>query len=796
MAFPIEQWVFLNVPLRSTCSLFMKPIYIFLFALIASSSVLGQSSRYTVSGYIKDASTGEELIGATVVVKERSGLGAASNAYGFYSLTLPAGEHILSAQFIGYTPIEERIVLDRNLKLNFELTEQGLQIDEVVITGERADQNVKSVQMGVERMDIKEINAVPVLFGEKDLIKTIQLMPGVKVAGEGSTGFFVRGGAADQNLILLDEATVYNASHLLGFFSVFNSDALKDVTLFKGTQPAQFGGRLSSVLDIKMKDGNNKRFGAEGGVGLISSRLTLEGPIVKDRSSFIVSGRRTYADMFLKLSNDPALNESRLYFYDLNMKANYRINDKHRVFLSGYFGRDALGFQDLFGIYWGNATGTIRWNWLISDKLFSNTSLIYSNYDYRINLNALGTSVDIFSRIRDFNLKQDFQYYASSKSKINFGFNAIHHNIVPGAIRLSSDVISNLFELPTQNSVENAVYASHEYTVSPVLSIEYGLRLSAFTPLGPGEFYSYDDRGDVVDTARFDRREPVLTYLNLEPRLAINYLLTEKSSIKAGYARNTQNMHLLTNTTSGNPTDLWIPSSNNVRPQIADQVSIGYFRNFRNNTWEFSTETYYKALQNQIDYKDGAELNFNETVESQLLFGEGRAYGVEFYLKKKTGRLNGWVSYTLSRIENRIDGINNGEFYAANQDRTHDFSIVALYAINQKVQLSASWVYFTGNAVTFPSGKYELEGQILNFYTERNAYRMPDFHRLDLGVTIERKKTERFESSWNFSLYNAYGRQNAFVINFEPDPEDPTRTRAVQTALFRWIPSATYNFKF
>lgn len=774
----------------------MKRLLLLTIALLTALISDAQSEKYTISGYIKDAATGEELIGATVIVSELQGKGAATNTYGFYSLTLPRGSYTLSAQFIGYTTKEVEIMLDKNMRTDFEIGEQPNQLEEIVITGERQDQNVTSTQMGVERMDIKELNQVPVIFGEKDLLKTIQLMPGVKVAGEGSSGFFVRGGSADQNLILLDEATVYNASHLLGFFSVFNSDALKDVTLYKGSQPAQFGGRLSSVLDIKMRDGNSKEFGAEGGIGLIASRLTLEGPIVKDQGSFIVSGRRTYADMFLKLSNDEALNQSRLYFYDLNMKANYRINDKHRLFVSGYFGQDELGFRDLFGINWGNATGTLRWNYLINEKLFSNTSFIYSNYDYRISVNALGTEIDIISRIRDFNLKQDFQYYLSSENKLNFGFNLIHHDIIPGAITLSTGTAFSELALPTQQSLENSAYVSHEWKASSVLSFDYGVRLAVFSPIGPGEFYSYDESGNVSDTSFYNRGEIVTNYVNLEPRFAVNYLLDEMSSVKAAYGRNTQNMHLLSNTTAGNPTDLWIPSSNNVRPEIADQFSIGYFRNFNKNKYEFSVETYYKYLQNQIDYKDGAELNFNATVESQLLFGDGRAYGIEFYLKKKSGRLNGWISYTLSRIENKIEGINDGEYYPAIQDRTHDVSLVGIYEVSDKWTVSATWVYFTGNAVTFPSGKYEMLGQVVNYYTERNGYRMPDFHRLDIGATLQNKKTERFESSWNFSLYNAYGRQNAFTITFEPDPQDPSRSRAVQTSLFRWIPSITYNFKF
>lgn len=755
--------------------------------------------RYTVSGYVTDAKTGEELIGATVIIKELSGTGAGANAYGFYSITVPEGNYTLSAQFIGYETESVIIDLKQNTKQNFTLTEKVNELGEVVITAEKKDENLTKTQMGVEKMDIKTIEKIPVIFGEKDVLKTIQLTPGVKSAGESNSGFYVRGGNSDQNLILLDEATVYNASHLLGFFSVFNSDAIKDITLYKGTQPSEYGGRLSSVLDIKMQDGNNQKFGAEGGVGLISSRLKLEGPIVKDKGSFTISGRRTYADLFLKLSGNSSINQAKLYFYDLNVKGNLRINDKNRIFISGYFGKDVLGFGDLFGINWGNATGTLRLNHLFSDKLFSNTSLIFSNYDYDININFSGTKGEIISRIQDYNLKQDFQYFAGSKSKFKFGFNSIYHKIIPGAITVESDSAINERNLTEKNAWENAAYLSHEYKPAALLGFEYGVRLNSFSLLGPGDFYTYNANGETADTATYNSNEFVKTYFNLEPRFAANYILNEKSSVKFAYGRNTQNLHLLSNSTSGNPTDLWIPSSpapGGIKPEIADQFSLGYFRNFKDNTYEFSTEVYYKYLQNQIDYKDGAELRFNENAESQLLFGTGRAYGMEFFLKKKYGRLNGWIGYTLARTEKKIEGINRGEYYPAKQDRTHDISIVGMYELSKKWTLSATWVYYTGNAVTFPSGKYEVNGQVINYYTERNGHRMPAYHRLDIGATWKRKKTEKFESGWNFSLYNAYGRENPYSITFRQDPNDPAKTQAVQTTLFRWVPSLSYNFKF
>jgi len=766
----------------------------FCFSIVPVGTAIAQN-KYTISGYMRDSLTGEELIGAILSVTELKSTGAAANSYGFYSLTLPEGNYHLLAQFSGYKVRVVPLSLNQNMKLDFSLSEASHELGEVTITAEKQDANITDTKMGVNKIDMKEIEKVPVLFGEKDVLKTLQLLPGIKSAGEGNSGFYVRGGASDQNLILLDEATVYNASHLLGFFSVFNSDALKDVSLYKGTQSSEYGGRLSSVLDIRMKDGNDKKFGVEGGIGLISSRLKIDGPIVKDKGSFTIAARRTYADLFLKLANSD-ISDAKLYFYDLNLKANYRINDKNRIYLSGYFGQDVLGFGDQFGINWGNATGTLRWNHLYSDKLFSNTSLIFSNYDYTINVDFGSNKGEIISRIQDYNIKQDFQYFANSKNKFKFGFNTVYHKIIPGVITTQSDSSIKERNIPDKFAWENAVYISHEYKPNSRFSFEYGLRLSLFSPLGAGTYYVYNDQGAAMDSSTYSSGQLVRTYLNLEPRAAANYILNEKSSLKAAYNRNTQNMHLLSNSTSGSPTDLWIASSNNVKPEIADQISLGYFRNFKNNIFEFSTEVYYKNLQNQIDYKDGAELRLNENVESQLLFGRGRAYGIEFLLKKKQGKFTGWVGYTLSRTEKQIDGINNNQFYAAKQDRTHDISLVLMYELNKKLTLSANWVYYTGNAVTFPSGKYEVADQTVSYYTERNGYRMPAYHRLDLGITWQRRKTEKFESSWNFSLYNAYGRENAYSISFQQDPNDPSKTQAVQTTLFRWVPSVTYNFKF
>ena len=765
---------------------FFIVLFVYLHPVLAGQLI-------TVSGYIRDAKTGEDLIGATVSVKELSGKGTGTNAYGFYSLTLPSGQYQITSQYMGYEPQIQQIDLTAPRKIDFLLTSQDNALGEVVVTSQRKNDNITKLEMGVQKLDTKDIKNIPVLFGEKDVLKTIQLLPGIKSAGEGNSGFNVRGGAVDQNLILLDEATVYNASHLMGFFSVFNSDAIKDISVYKGNEPAEYGGRLSSALDIKMNDGNDKKFSVNGGIGLISSRLTVEGPIVKDKGSFIVSARRTYADLFLKLSKDTTLNSAQLYFYDVNAKANYKIDSKNRIFLSGYFGKDVLGLSNTFGINWGNSTATLRWNHLFSDRLFSNTSLIYSNYTYRININN-GVELNIISRIQDYSLKQDFQLFAGTNNTIKFGFNSINHKIIPGVITSSS--IVDLKTLTNKFVWENAFYISHQHTFSDKFSAEYGARLSIFSSLGPGNFYTYDSIGNPKDTTYYKEGQFVKTYANIEPRITLNYILNQQSSVKASYARNVQNLHLISNSTSGNPTDLWIPSSNNVKPEIADQVSLGYYRNFNNNMYEFSAEIYYKYLQNQIDYKNGAELNFNENVESQILFGSGRAYGLELFLKKKYGRFNGWISYDLSRTERKFDAINNGSYYPARQDRTHDISLVGMYELSKHWSLSATWVYNTGNAVTFPSGKYEIDGKTVMLYTQRNASRMPAYHRLDVGATWIVKKTPKFESSWTFSLYNAYGHENAYTITFQNNPDDLTKTQAIQTTLFKFVPSFSYNFKF
>jgi hypothetical protein len=763
--------------------------------LVLGFGFCNAQEKFVLSGNINDAGTGEDLIGASVVVVGQSNTGAVSNAYGFYSLTLKKGQYQLRYQFVGYDPQFVNIDLTENKKLDIHLSEKSYNIGDIVVRGERADRNITSVQMGNVKMDPERIESIPVIFGERDILKTIQLTPGVKSAGEGNSGFYVRGGGIDQNLILLDEAPVYNSAHLLGFFSVFNSEAIKDATLMKGSIPAEYGGRASSVFDIKTKDGNMKNFGLTGNLGLISSNLTAEGPIQKDKSSFVVSGRRTYADLFRVFSTDDDIKNSQLYFYDLNLKTNYKINTSNRLFLSGYVGRDKFKFADEFGFDWGSITGTFRWNHNFSEKLFSNTSLIFSNYSYEINVLA-DFDVNIRSEIHDWNLKQDFTFYTNVNNTLKYGANVILHNVLPGKISVPEGSIYSPEEISRRKAIEWSGYISNQQNFSEKLKLYYGLRLALFSNIGPGEFYEFDEKGELVNTIEKDKFEIVKTQGGLEPRLGITYLFNSKSSVKTSYNRIYQFLHLLSNTTTTAPTDLWLPSSNNVKPQISDQVSFGYFRNFKANEFESSVEVYYKNLANQIDYKDGAELVFNSTVEAELVFGRGWAYGAEFLVKRNYGRLNGWVSYTWSKTMRQFDAINKGNPYPARYDRTHDVSVVGIFDINDKWKLSATWVYYTGNAVTFPSGKYEIDGQIVGYYTERNGYRMPDYHRLDLGLTWQRKKTSKFESSWNFSVYNAYGRENAYYIDFRESEKNPGTTEAVQVALFKAIPSVSYKFKF
>lgn len=761
------------------------------FFMLAIVDVHAQN-KFTLSGVVKSAQTGETLIGANVVVRELQNVGAASNAYGFFSLTAPEGRYTILVQYLGYRTRKDAVDLRQDTTVNFELTPEPIKVQEVVVSGERTNANVTSTEMSTNKLEVREVKSIPVLLGEKDVLKTIQLLPGIQAAGEGSTGFYARGGGIDQNLIVLDEAPVYNSSHLLGFLSVFNSDAVKDVKVMTGAIPAEYGGRLSSVLDIRTNDGNLKEFGGTGGIGLIASRLTLDGPIVKDAGSFTISGRRTYADLFLRLSRDTTINRASLYFYDLNAKANYSLGDHDRVFISGYFGRDNFDYPNTFGFNWGNTTGTLRWNHVFAENLFTNTSFIFSNYEYT-NIVGAGTSeFQISSGIRDVNFKMDFEYFGSSDNTIKFGLNSIYHTFLPGSITAGPTSFANNLTIEHRYALENGVYLSQELGVFSNLKLNYGVRFSTFSLLGPGHIYTYDDNGDIQDTAIYGSGQFIKTFTSLEPRLAVNLLIDESSSIKSSYTRTSQYLHLLSNSTTTNPSDLWVPSSNNVKPEYADQVDLGYFRNFSDNEYEASLELYYKNMQNLIDYKNGADLQLNPNVEALLRYGRGWSYGAELLVRKKFGRFSGWVGYTLSKTLEQIADVNNGQPFSARQDRTHDISVVTIYNYNDTWTFSAVWVYNTGNAVTFPSGNYWIDGRLVPYYTERNGYRMPAYHRLDLSATW----TLGPKSNLNFSLYNAYDRLNAYSITFRQDPNDPNKTQAVQTTFFPIIPSVTYNFTF
>lgn len=762
--------------------------------VIGAKQSLAQDS-YIVNGIVTDSLSGESLIGVTVKFSNRTQNGTTTNAYGFFSYKLTSGVYTMTVSYIGYRTIVSTITVESEQRMNLTLVPEN-SIGEIVVTAEKRNDNLLGPQMGLTKINLSEIRNVPVIFGERDVLKTLQLLPGIKSAGEGNSGFYVRGGSADQNLILLDEAPVYNASHLLGFFSTFNSDAIKDVSVFKGGMPAQYGGRLSSVLDIRMNDGNKKEYTAEGGIGLISSRLKVEGPIVRDKSSFMISGRRTYADAFLALAKDTSIRKNTLYFYDLNAKANYQLDQKNTIFLSGYFGRDELGLNQTFGFDWGNATATLRWNHLYSNRLFSNTSLIYSNYNYVIENFIEENNFKVSSSIRDLNLKQDFQLSLSNSHNLRFGLDMVNHRIAPGSITSSAGSSVNEETIERRKGMEVSAYVSDEWEINDKFNIVYGLRASSFFLRGPGIFNNYDLEGRISSSRSYGSGELVKNYFRLEPRLSASYLLSEHSSLKVSYTRNSQNMHLMSNSTASSPTDLYIMSSNNVKPEIADQVAGGYFRNFNEDKYEFSAEVYYKTMLNQIEYRSGTDLRGNRNVEADLLYGEGRAYGIELYIKKRFGKLNGWLGYTLSRTERRFDDIDNGIWFNAKQDRTHDLSLVGIYKAGPRWTLSSTFVYNTGNAVTFPAGKYQVNNQTYFYYSARNSDRMPDYHRLDLAATLEAKPGKKLQSSWSMGFYNVYGRKNAYSINFQDDPDDKTKTQAVKTTLFGIIPSITWNFKF
>jgi len=786
----------------------MKHLLIILFLNLSIVPLFGQQAKQktTLSGHITDVASGEELIGVNIYIKEL-GTGGVTNVYGFYSLTIPRGTYEVTYSYIGYESIVETIDLAGSVVKNMELSIRGETLDEIVVTSEKKDKNVESTEMSTVNLKMTSIKKLPALFGEVDIIKALQLLPGVQSAGEGTSGLYVRGGNVDQNLILLDEAPVYNASHLMGFFSVFNPDAIKDMQLYKGGIPAQYGGRLSSVLDIRMKEGNSKKFTASGGIGTISSRLTAEAPIAKGRGSFLVSGRRTYADIFLGLSKNPEVKENKLYFYDLNLKANYRISEKDRVFLSGYFGRDVFKFSDEFKMQWGNGTGTLRWNHTFNNRLFLNTSLIYSNFDYLLGDPAGVDAFEWTSNIKNQTGKFDFNYYLNPDNTLKFGVHTTRYQFAPGHARSGTPDDGGIFndiKLDDVFAWEHAAYISNEHKITPRLKATYGLRVSAFQNVGEAEVYSYDksnpEKYTVTDTTFYKKGEVYKTHAGLEPRLSLKYSLNDESSVKLSYNRTVQYIHLASNSTSASPLDIWFPSSTNVQPQRADQIAVGYFRNFKDNMFETSFEAYYKNMDNQIDFKDHAQLLLNEQLEGELRIGEGYAYGLEFMVRKQEGKLQGMLSYTLSRTERKIPEINNGKTYPNRYDRTHDISLFATYDLNDKWTFGSNWVYSTGAAVTMPTGRFEYGNMITPVYSDRNAARLPAYHRLDLSATLSPKSKKnpnrRFNHEWVFSIYNTYYRKNAFSINFVQDELNPTVTKAEKLYLFGIIPSITRNFKF
>jgi len=754
--------------------------------------------KFTISGYISEKQTGEKLIGATVYISETQG-GTVSNLYGYYALSLQPGIYTITFSYVGYQLQKHSVNLNADQTLNVELVSGGELLDEVVISGERLDKNVRANEMSVIKMESKTIKEIPALFGEVDIIRALQLLPGISTLAEGSTGFSVRGGGPDQNLVLLDEATVYNAGHLLGFFSVFNNDAVKDVTIYKGDIPAANGGRLSSLLDVRMKEGNSKRFSGTGGIGLIASRLTLEGPVFKDKTSFIISGRRTYADLFIPLFGNQDLNGSKLYFYDLNAKLNHTIDDNNRIFISAYLGNDVFK-NEFAGMNLGNTTTTVRWNHLFSKNVFSNFTLLRSSYKYELGTpSGNANSFEWNSKLLDYTAKADFTWFLNPDNTVKIGASAIYHTFNPGSAQgIGDEALFTEYVLPKNYALESGAYVSNEQKIGTLLTLKYGLRFSMFQNVGPTTVYDFDENYETIDSTVYAKGDFFNTYMHLEPRFGFTYMLNEVSSIKGSYSRTVQYLQLAQNSTAGTPLDIWFPASPNVKPQICDQGAIGYFRNFMNNSLEVSVEGYYKTMQNTIDFKDHAELLLNKELEGELRFGTSQAYGLEFLVRKTRGKLTGWIGYTLSKAERTIAEINDGETYVAPYDKPHDISVVVNYDLNARLNFGANWVYSTGLPVTFPTGRAIYGNKVVPIYSDRNAYRMPDYHRLDISVTLKEKEKpgKKWHGEWNLSVYNAYARKNAWSINFVQDENDPYTTYAEKTYLFSIIPSISYNFHF
>ncbi|MDO5968696.1 TonB-dependent receptor [Flavivirga aquimarina] len=777
------------------------------------TAVLSAQENYTVSGIIKEAKNGETAFGASVFLKGTS-IGSISNEYGFFSITAPKGTYTLVVSYMGFENMSQEITLDQNQKVNFEMEEASTQLDEVIVVAEETERaNLKKPEMSVSKLNIRTVKQMPVVLGEVDVIKSLQMLPGVTKNGEGSGGFHVRGGAADQNLVLLDEAIIYNTSHMLGFFSVFNADAIKDIKLYKGGIPARFGGRTSSVLDIRQKDGNSKNFTFTGGLGLISSRLAVEGPMFKDKGSFLIAGRSSYINLFLKAADE----KNRLGFYDLNLKTNYKLNANNKLYLSGYFGRDSFRFGESFRSSYGNASGNIRWNHIFNDRLFSNLSLIYSKYDY--DLGITDDEFDWISSIKNYNAKYDLKYYASDKFKLDFGASAIYYDFDPGQVRPTSETSPiNPLSLDRKKALESGLYINAEHKLTDKLTAQYGVRLSSFSRLGGQAMVDYAnnqpvvynntlgiyERGTEIGETNYEKDETIKKFSNLEPRASLAYQLNENASVKAGYSRSAQYIHLLSNTTSITPLDVWTTSGKYIKPQISDQFALGYFRNFKDKIYSLEVEAYYKTTDNRIDYIDGSDLIGQNTIETEILHGEARAYGLEFLVRKNEGRFTGWLAYTISKAEQRTlggiaggPGINNGNWYNSAFDRTQDLSITGAYELNDKWSFGSNLVFQTGRPVTYPNGQYQYEGQSVASFSDRNSDRLPAYHRLDVSATYKpnRKPNKRWKGEWVFGIYNVYNHKNAASISFTQN-EDFGNNEATRTAIFGMVPSVTYNFKF
>lgn len=788
-------------------------LLITLLSILSCSGIFAQ--KYTISGYIKDKSTGEELIGANIVISEL-GTGATTNTYGFYTLSVPAGTYQASFSFIGYADVTQTINLRSNQTINIELENSAYFTDEVIISGEKKN-NIQDSKMSVVKLPVETIKTLPAFMGEVDILKTIQLLPGVQSSGEGNAGFYVRGGGPDQNLILLDEATIYNAAHLFGFFSVFNADAIKDMELYKGGMPAQYGGRISSVLDISMNNGNMKEFHAKGGIGTIASRFTVEGPIKKDKSSFLISARRTYIDVLIKpfVKKTSPFKGSGYHFYDLNAKFNYRFSDKDRLFFSAYYGEDVFDFKSAeagFGmsIPWGNGMGSLRWNHLFSDKFFSNTTLVASDYKFKTEVKLEdpndengGFKFIQNSGIRDYYIKQDFTWIPNPKHTVKFGANYIYHIFTPNSVSAKfGEIIFDDTEGRKQYAHEAAIYLGDDFKINDKLTIYAGLRGSGFMQVGPFTRYVKDELLiQNIDTIVYKKGEKVAFYDSFEPRASMKISLNSNSSIKASFMQNKQYVHLASLSASTLPTDLWVPCSDIVKPQGGRQYAVGYFRNFFDDKLETSVELYYKDLFNLIEYADGALPgdDVGDNADNYFIFGNGNSYGLELFIKKSAGQFTGWIGYTWSKTERFFDEIDNGSPFPAKYDRRHDLSVTGTYKINEKWTASTVFVYATGNTTTLPIGRYMIDGELVNEYGERNSYRMAPYHRLDISITWDHKKTAKWESSWNFSVYNVYNRKNPYFIYFENDgsvSDGSFVTKAKQVSLFPVLPSITWNFKF